>query len=71
MKIHTVNEEALKEWQLTEKVLFASSSREDKQLYCTLTGGYEVWHKKELILETILSFRAVDKYNSINEKQTL
>ena len=65
MKTHTIDQEALREWQQEEKVIFASSTKEDKQLYCTLRGSYEVWHKKERVLETMQSFRAVEKYNSI------
>mgnify|MGYP003408884806 CR=1 FL=1 len=65
MKTHTIDQEALREWQQEEKVIFASSTKEDKQLYCTLRGSYEVWHKKERVLETMQPFRAVEKYNSI------
>lgn len=65
MKTHTIDLEALTEWQSKEKVIFASSTKEDKQLYCTLRGSYEVWHKKEKVLETMQPFTAVEKYNSI------
>lgn len=65
MKTHTVDLEALREWQSEEKVLFASSTKENKQLYCTLRGSYEVWHKKEKVLETMQALTAVEKYNSI------
>jgi len=65
MKTHTIDQEALREWQQEEKVIFASSTKEDKQLHCTLRGSYEVWHKKEIVLETMQAGKAVEKYNSI------
>jgi len=65
MKTHTIDLNELREWQSEEKVIFASSTKENKQLYCTLRGSYEVWHKKERVLETMQPFRAVEKYNSI------
>lgn len=65
MKKHTITQKELIEWQKNEKVIFALSSKEDKQLYCTLRGSYEVWHKKEIVLETMQSIIAVEKYNSI------
>ena len=65
MEKHTVDLGGLMEWQQEEKVLFASSTKGDKQLYCTLRGSYEVWHKKERVLETVQPFRAMEKYNSL------
>lgn len=65
METHTINLEELREWQCEEKVIFASSTKEDKQLYCTLIGSYEVWHKKEKVLETMQPSTAVEKYNSL------
>lgn len=66
-KQHTITVKELAEWQSNEKVLFASSSKENKQLYCTLRGSYEVWHKKEKVLETIQPYTAMSKYNGISE----
>ena len=37
----------------------------NKQLKCRLRGGYEVWNKKVLILETMQQNDAVLKYNSL------
>ncbi len=65
MKRHEIELTSLQEWQSEQKVIFASSSKEDKQLYCTLRGSYEVWHKGERILETMQPFTAVEKYNSL------
>jgi hypothetical protein len=52
-------------FQSNEKVLFASDSKEDKQLYCNLRGSYEVWHKKKKVYECIQPYQAVEKYNSL------
>ena len=68
MKPHTITTKDLRDWQQSEKVIFASSTKEDKKLYCTLTGCFEVWHGKERVLETIQVFDAVMKYNSITSK---
>ncbi len=65
MKPHEINLEELIDFQTNEKVLYASSSKENKQLYITLRGSYEVWHDKERILETMQPFVAVKKYNEI------
>lgn len=65
MTTHMINQESLREWQQEEKVIFARCSKEDKQLYCTLRGSYEVWHRKEKVLETMHPFIAAEKYNLI------
>ncbi len=65
MENHKVDLEALREWQSEEKVIFARSTKEDKELYCTLRGSYEVWHRKEKVLETMQPFTAVEKYNEL------
>jgi hypothetical protein len=65
MRKHTIDLEELREWQSESKILFANSTKENKQLYCTLRGSYEVWHNKEKVLETMQPFTAVEKYNSI------
>ena len=62
---HQIDIEGLREWQQEQKVLFASSSKEQKRLYCTLRGSYEVYHKKEKVLETMQPFTAVEKYNEL------
>ena len=65
MKPHEINLEELIDFQTNEKVLYASSTKENKQLYITLRGSYEVWHNKEKVLETMQPFTAVEKYNEI------
>lgn len=63
---HEVDINELIHFQNTELILFARSSKEEKTLYATLRGSYEVLHKGEKILETTQPFAAVDKYNSID-----
>jgi hypothetical protein len=41
------------------------TSKENKQLYCTLRGSYEVWQNNELVMETMQPFKAVEKYNNL------
>lgn len=65
METHTINLEELREWQCEEKVLFASSSKEQKKLYCTLRGSYEIWQYGALVLETMQPNSAIEKYNSL------
>jgi len=52
MKKHEVKIEDLQNFKTEGKMIFASSSKEPKQLYCTLRGSYEVWYKHERVLET-------------------
>lgn len=68
MKTHTIEIESLQEFQSREKILFAMSTKENKFLYCTLRGSYEVWHGKVLVMESMQPFSAVEKYNSIESK---
>ena len=62
---HTVELEQVIKFQQKQKVLCARSTREEKELYCTLRGSYEVYHKGEKVLETIQPFTAVEKYNNL------
>lgn len=62
---HQINLDELIKWQLEEKALFASSSRENKRLYATLRGSYQVFSNNVLVLETMQPASAVDKYNSL------
>lgn len=64
-KKHAIDLNELFEYQQKEKMIYASCSNENKRLYITLRGSYEVWHKKQLVLETIQPFQAVEKYNSL------
>ena len=65
MKAHTIDLKELQDFQSKEKVLFASSSKEQKKLYCTLRGSYEIWQYGVLILETMQPNSAIEKYNSL------
>lgn len=67
MKVHTVELKDLQDFQLNEKVIFALSSKEDKVLYCTLRGSYEVYHGGSLVLETIQPYVAIEHYNSLKK----
>lgn len=62
---HQVEIEDLRNWIDEQKVLFASSSKEQKRLYSTLRGSFEVHHKGERILETTQAYLAVQEYNKI------
>lgn len=64
-KKHTVDLKALQEWQWEHKVVFATSTKDEKHLYCTLRGSYEVWHKGVRIYETMQAVNAVEIYNSL------
>lgn len=65
MKPHTITLDELFKFQQTEKIIYASSTKENKILYLTLRGSYEVWHNKKLIKETIQPYTAVETYNNI------
>lgn len=62
---HQIDIEGLREWQQEWKVLYASSSKDQKRFYCTLRGSYEVYHKGEKVLETMQLFTAIEKYNEL------
>jgi hypothetical protein len=66
-EVKEINLNDLQKWQQEEKVLFAyvMTSKENKQLYCTLRGSYEVWQNNELVMETMQPFKAVEKYNNL------
>jgi len=65
MKRHEITIEGLLEFHDQYRITYATDSKSNKQLYCKLTGSYEVWHKGEKILETVQPFTAIEKYNSI------
>ena len=62
---HEIDLKGLQDWMLKERVLFASSSKEQKRLYVTLRGSYEVYHKLELMLETMQPNDAIKRYNEL------
>jgi len=69
MEKHKIELEGLVKFQSEEKIVYASSwcedKNEDKKLYVTLRGNYEVWSHNEKVFETIQPFNAVEKYNSL------
>ncbi len=67
MEKHVVSINNLIEWTLTKKVEFASNHGRgnNKKLYVTLSGGYEVWNQGERILETMSPTAAINKYNEL------
>jgi hypothetical protein len=67
MKKHEIELTALIEWQRQSeaKQLYASSARENKQIYATLRCSYEVWQNGVKVLETMQPFSAVEKYNEL------
>ena len=52
-------------WKIQQRILYAACSKGQKKLFCDLHGNYEVYKKGELILETDLGFKAVEKYNEL------
>jgi len=64
---HKIEIEELQKFVNEESIIMASShgQNSNKQLKVKLSGGYEVWNKKGLILETIQQNEAVAKYNSL------
>lgn len=65
MQSHQITTEKLTKWHAEREVLYAWDIEAQKELYCTLLGGYRVLHKGVIVLETIQINDAVDKYNSI------
>lgn len=55
--------EELRVWQSEYYIVYARTL--EKELRCTLRGSYEVWFKKEKVLETMQPFTAVEKYNEL------
>ena len=61
----------MKKYIEEEKILLSSNKIEEKELYSILRGGYEVWHNGKIVLETTKPKEAIEKYNSIVEKDNL
>lgn len=62
---HQIKLEELIDWELQEQVLFASSSKEQKQFKVGLINHYYVYHKKELVFSSANKLEAVKFYNNI------
>jgi hypothetical protein len=65
MQTTKITTEKLNKWQAEREVLYAWEHEAEKELHCTLTGCYMIWHKNVLVLETKNADEAVEKYNSI------
>lgn len=68
MEFKDITTKQLNEFRQTEKKEFAvraGGGKPMKRLYVTLSGGFEVWVNRELVLSTEQPSIAVDKYNSI------
>lgn len=60
---HTIDLEGLQSWKETGRLLYASSSREPKRLYCTLNGTFQLEYRGEIIWQGTQPFSAVEAYN--------
>ncbi len=67
METHTVDVADLLQWKSEQKVLFASSTKENKQLFANLNGGFEVFVNGILVKECIQPYVALETYNLITE----
>ena len=65
MKKHKIELEELRKWQQEEKQLYASSSHDEKKLYLTFRGSFEIYHKGQKVFETMQPFTAVERYNEL------
>jgi len=63
--MRNINLEDLKNWHREKRVLYAAASRQNKSLYCTLKGTYEVCIGKKVVHYCIDPLEAVEKYNNI------
>ena len=61
---HTVSLEDLQEWKQEAKIMFASSSREPKRLYCKLNGTFQLEYRNQIIWEGTEPHNAVEAYNN-------
>ena len=68
LKPHEVTLTEFQDWHSKEEVLFASSSRENKRLYCSLNGNIKILVAGEVVWQGIQPFSAVEAYNAITEK---
>ena len=68
LKPHVVTLEEFQDWYAKEDVLFASSSRENKRLVCSLNGNIKVLVASEVVWQGTQPFSAIEAYNEITEK---
>lgn len=60
---HKIDLEGLQAWKEEATLIFASSSRGQKRLYCTLNGTFQLEYKGEIIWQGIQPYNAVEAYN--------
>lgn len=68
MKHHEIELAALQDWMQTAELLYASSTAENKRLVINASGGFTLYHNKEIVWQGIQPFTAVEKYNAILSK---
>jgi len=70
MKKHEIDVKDLIDWKEDiekSRMLFAShiGMGQNKKLYATLSGGFQVEHHGEIVFVCMQPFQAVEKYNSL------
>ena len=68
IKPHVVTIEEFQDWYSKEDVLFASSSRENKRLVCSLNGNIKVLVAGKVVWQGTQPYSAIEAYNEITEK---
>lgn len=66
VKTHTIEIDDLINWVNENEAVFASSTKEDKRLSCTMNGIFIIRVKGEILFDTRSPRKAVDFYNRIN-----
>ncbi len=64
-RCHQIDLDGLIEWKSEAKLLFASSTKERKKLYCTLNGTFQLEVNGKIIWQGIQCYSAVEEYNKI------
>ena len=63
---HQIKLENLQNWLNKDQLtLYANSTKDEKSLYATLGGSFEVHFKGEVVHRTMQPYDAVEKYNSL------
>ena len=67
-KHHEIELDDLLNWASDSEIMYASSTRERKSLYCDLSGYFKLKIDGDVIWKGRNAAQAVRKYNSITEK---